>query len=47
MFLTNIQQIKYSDEDVNSTASVPVFSTLLKIHVAVTNPIPATGAKTF
>ena len=41
--LTNIQQINY-DEDVNSTASIPVFN-FVKNTVAVTNPIPATGAK--
>ena len=41
--LTNIRQINY-DEDVNSTAAVPVFN-FVKNTVAVTNPIPATGAK--
>ena len=43
LFVTNIQQINY-DEDVNSTASVPIFN-FVKNTVAVTNPIPATGAK--
>lgn len=41
--LTNIQQINY-DEDVNSTASIPVFN-FVKNTVAVTNPSPAAGAK--
>jgi len=41
--LTNIQQINY-DEDVNSTASIPVFN-FVKNTVAVTNPVPAAGAK--
>ena len=41
--LTNIQQVNY-DEDINSTASIPVFN-FVKNTVAVTNPAPAAGAK--
>jgi hypothetical protein len=41
--LTNIQQINY-DEDVNSLGAVPVFN-FVKNTVAVTNPVPAAGAK--
>ena len=41
--LTNIQQINY-DDDINSTAAVPVFN-FVKNTVAVTNPSPAAGAK--
>ena len=41
--LTNIQQVNY-DEDVNSTGAVPVFN-FVKNTVAVTNPVPASGAK--